>query len=140
MDPFKKLPGYRKAPPGLERTILRIVPKTLIVGTTLILLPSLIARVWTMDDAPWMINKFITTIDIYAFGLLTVLWTALFTVAVGAFTVMVMKGPAYVADAYPLPDADKPLKPGADESAATRYAAGTNIKAVTPAKGHDKTE
>lgn len=123
MDPFKKLPGYRKAPPGLERKILRLVPKVFLVGTVLILLPSAIARIWTMDDAPWVINKFITTIDIYAFGLLTVLWTALFTVGVGAFTIMVMKGPAYVADAYPLPDADKPraLQP-ADSEPANRYA------------------
>jgi hypothetical protein len=30
------------------------------------------------------------------------------TVAIGAFIVMVMKGPAYVADAYPLEDADQP--------------------------------
>lgn len=108
MDLFKKLPGHRKAPPGMERKILRIIPKVLVVGTVAILLPSVISRIWTMDQAPWMINKFITTIDIYAFGLLTVLWTALFTVGVGALTVMVMKGPAYVADAYPLPDADKP--------------------------------
>lgn len=131
MDPFKKLPGYRKAPPGLERKILRLVPKVFLVGTVLTLLPSLIARIWTMDDAPWVINKFITTIDIYAFGLLTVLWTALFTVGVGAFTVMVMKGPAYVADAYPLPDADQPrvLKPAPqptpqphDTEPANRYA------------------
>lgn len=123
MDPFKKLPGYRKAPPGLERKILRLVPKVFLVGTVLILLPSLVARIWTIDDAAWVINKFITTIDIYAFGLLTVLWTALFTVGVGAFTVMVMKGPAYVADAYPLPDADKPRsRPPNDTGLANRYA------------------
>lgn len=108
MDPFRKLPGYRRAPAGLERKILRLIPKVFLVGTMMIAMPSVIARIWTVDDAPWLINKFITTIDIYAFGLLTVLWTALFTVGVGALTVMVMKGPAYVADAYPLPDADKP--------------------------------
>jgi hypothetical protein len=108
MDPFKKLPGYHKAPAGLERQILRLIPKVFLVGTVLIVLPSVITRIWTMDDAPWMVSKFISTIDIYAFALLAVLWTGLFTTGVGAFTVMVMKGPAYVADAYPLPDADKP--------------------------------
>ena len=128
MDPFKKLPGYRKAPPGLERKILRLVPKVFLVGTVLILLPSVVARVWTVADSPWMINKFITTIDIYAFGLLTVLWTALFTVGVGALTVMIMKGPAYVADAYPLPDADKPNEDTNRHTSATRYAQGTNVK------------
>ena len=122
MDPFKKLPGYRKAPAGLERVILRLIPKVFVVGTALILLPSVIARLWTMDEAPWMVSKFINTIDIYSFALLAVLWTGLFTVGVGAFTVMVMKGPAYVADAYPLPDADKPRPRDADSQRATRYA------------------
>lgn len=128
MDPFKKLPGYRKAPAGLERKILRLIPKVFLVGTVVILLPSAISRVWTMADAPWVISKFITTIDIYAFGLLTVLWTGLFTVGVGALTVMVMKGPAYVADAYPLPDSDKPND---HKGGATRYATGTNVKPIS---------
>lgn len=134
MDPFKKLPGYRKAPAGRERKILRLVPKVLLVGTVLILLPSVIARIWTMDDAPWLINKFITTIDIYTFGLLAVLWTALLTVGVGAFTVMVMKGPAYVADAYPLPDADKPND---HKTGATRYAQGTDVKPMNTSLRHE---
>lgn len=108
VDPFRKLPGFTKSPPGLERKILRLIPRVLLAGTVLILLPSLVARIWNIEQAPWMIEKFITTIDIYAFGLLSVLWTALFTIGVGAITVMVMKGPAYVADAYPLPDADRP--------------------------------
>ena len=35
-------------------------------------------------------------------------WTVLFTAAIAAFIVVVMKGPAYVADAYPLNDSDTP--------------------------------
>jgi hypothetical protein len=146
MDPFKKLPGYRKAPAGLERKILRLIPRVFVLGTVLVLLPSAIARLWTINDAAWMASKFISTVDIYAIGLLAVLWTGLFTVGVGAFTVMVMKGPAYVADAYPLPDADEPRRAGLPRSGddgddgdnstddndhnkhATRYARGTNIK------------
>ena len=50
------------------------------------------------------------TVDIYVLGLLVLFWTAVFTVAIGAFVVMVMKGPAYVADAYPLSDADRPAR------------------------------
>jgi hypothetical protein len=78
------------------------------MGTTIIALPSLIVRVWSMSDAPYLVSKLITTVDIYTFSLLATLWTALFTFAIGAFTVMVMKGPAYVADAYPLIDSDAP--------------------------------
>lgn len=131
MDPFKKLPGYRTAPAGLERKILRLIPKVFLVGTVLTVLPSAIARIWTMGDAPWVVSKFISTIDIYAVGLLAVLWTGLFTVGVGAFTVMVMKGPAYVADAYPLPDANKPRSPE-DSERAPQYARGTNNKPIEP--------
>jgi hypothetical protein len=122
MDPFKKLPGFRRAPAGLERKILRLIPKVFLVGTVLIALPSLIARWWTMDQAPLLVSKFIMTIDIYAFSLLSMLWTALFTVGIGALTVMIMKGPAYVADAYPLIDADRPRAKQADASPPDRYA------------------
>lgn len=124
MDLFKKLPGFEKAPPGLERKILRWIPRVFLVGTVLIMLPSLITRIWTMGQEPWVASKLLTTVDIYAFGLLTALWTALFTVGLGALTVMIMKGPAYVADAYPLPDADKPRPLQDDASPAASYSAG----------------
>ena len=51
----------------------------------------------------------ITTIDIWVIGLVVLHWTVVLTVAIGAFIVMVMKGPAYVADAYPLVESDRPL-------------------------------
>lgn len=108
VDLFTKLPGFQKAPAGLERKILRLLPKVLLVGTTVIALPSLVVRVWSMSDAPYLVAKLLKTVDIYTFSLLATFWTALFTFAIGALTVMVMKGPAYVADAYPLIDSDAP--------------------------------
>ncbi|MCK7495937.1 MAG: hypothetical protein MZW92_37010 [Comamonadaceae bacterium] len=50
----------------------------------------------------------IMTIDIYAIAVVVLHWTIVFTIAIAAFIVMVMKGPAYVADAYPLDDAEEP--------------------------------
>jgi len=38
-------------------------------------------------------------------GWLLLHWSLWIAVATGCFVVRVMKGPAYVADAYPLPDA-----------------------------------
>mgnify|MGYP006072244203 CR=1 FL=1 len=108
VDLFTKLPGFQKAPAGLERKILQLLPKVFLVGTTVIALPSLIARVWSVSDAPYLVAKMIKTVDIYTFSLLATLWTAMFTFAIGAFTVLVMKGPTYVADAYPLIDSDAP--------------------------------
>ena len=57
----------------------------------------------------------LSTLEIYAISLLVLHWTVVFTVAIGAFIVMVMKGPAYVADAYPMQGMDRPdvpLPPG----------------------------
>ena len=36
-------------------------------------------------------------------GVVALHWTLVLTIALGCFLVRVMKGPAYVADAYPLP-------------------------------------
>ncbi len=108
MNLFNKLPGFQKSPAGLERKILRWIPRVFLVGTGLIALPSMLTRLWHISEQHWVASKLITTVDIYAFGLLTAFWTALFTVGLGALTVMIMKGPAYVADAYCLPDADRP--------------------------------
>ena len=38
--------------------------------------------------------------------LLILHWTVLFTVGIAAFIVMMMEGPAYVADAYPLDEVE----------------------------------
>jgi|GEM_PF-2255407 hypothetical protein len=40
MDPFEKMAGYRLAPTGLERTVLQLIPRVLLVGITLIKLTT----------------------------------------------------------------------------------------------------
>ena len=42
-------------------------------------------------------------------GLAVLLWTLVLTLAIGCAVVIVMKGPAFVADAYPPPGRDAPL-------------------------------
>jgi hypothetical protein len=106
VDLFKKLPGYVKEPPGLEMEILRLAPGTFLLGTLLIALPSLLARAFLWPDIDEV--KLITTLDFFALGAILVHWTALITAICGAVLVRIMKGPAYVADAYPLSDADSP--------------------------------
>ena len=54
------------------------------------------------------IAKRITTVDIYAIATALTLWSGILTVAIGCIVVYVMKGPAYVADAYPIDDAPRP--------------------------------
>ena len=102
MNWLKRLPSTRREPPGLEWSILRYTPKLTVYGTSafLILLailqygiePSGSSRLW----------------ELYLIAGLIFFWTILFTAALCAFIVYLMKGPAFVADAYYLEDSDFP--------------------------------
>jgi hypothetical protein len=105
-DGFQRLPGFRRTPAGIERPILRSLPKVLVYGTLLLMLPSLLVRLAGEAPADAVSASATMTVDILAAGLLFLHWNVVLTVAIGAVIVMVMKGPAYVADAYPLEDAD----------------------------------
>lgn len=104
---FRKLPGSRRAPAGLEWRILRRLPLVLLVGT---LLPGLVAlgAHWAGHAGPAEAPaKQVQTLDAILIGVVVFHWTAVLTVAIGCFVVMVMKGPGYVADAYPLPESEE---------------------------------
>ena len=103
MDWFKTLPGFQKSPPGLERRILRRLPGLLLGGTAALLMVALLARIWPWEAEAAQVHARLIGLDIWLISLGILHWTALFTVGIGAFIVMVMKGPAYVDDAYPLP-------------------------------------
>ena len=106
MDLFKRLHN-RCEPPGLEVTILRQLPKALLAGT---LLPACVSLLIRLLPAPTGIDvsKRIMTVDIFAVATAVTLWTAVLTVAIGCVVVYVLKGPAYVADAYPIDDSPHP--------------------------------
>lgn len=108
MNWFKILPGFQKSPPGLERVILRRLPGLFVGGTAALALVALLARLWSWGGDSADLLTLLTGLDIWLISLGILYWTALLTVGIGAFIVMVMKGPAYVADAYPLPS----LPPG----------------------------
>lgn len=110
VDPFNKLPGFTKAPPGLERKILRLLPRVFVFGSMLVAMPALLMRLLPLLMADAVTFKQASTIDILSLGVMIVFWIGLVIVANGAFVVMIMKGPAYVADPYALVDSDKPRK------------------------------
>ena len=56
------------------------------------------------------VDKAIKSVDIFAWSLSATLLTAVFTVTIGCVVVWVMKGPAYVADAYPVAHANRPAR------------------------------
>ncbi len=105
---FNILPGFQKTPPGLERPILRRLPAVLWQGTAALVLCALAVQLWPWAGTEAQVFTRITTLHIGLISLLILHWTVVLTVAIGAFIVMVMKGPAYVADAYPLEDSERP--------------------------------
>jgi hypothetical protein len=113
----KRLPNSRKAPPGLERVILRKLPLYLIGGTLAPVLANWGWRTFMLaDPIVSEAEKSITMANILTVSIVITAWTAVFTVAIGCAVVVVMKGHGYVADAYPLSDAEKPkAKPSVED-------------------------
>lgn len=102
MNLFNRLPGFPKTPAGKERAVLRLLPRIFLLGTLLLSVPSLVAHLIAgPDDALAVMST-----DIYVISLIILHWTVVLTIGIAAFIVMVMKGPAYVADAYPLQEAE----------------------------------
>jgi hypothetical protein len=102
------LPGYRRAPAGLEWTVLRRLPMLTVAGTLLPLLVGAAVTLWADADAAGA--RLVTSTWIGVASALALHWTAMFTVALACAIVWIAKGPAYVADAYPLIDADRPAR------------------------------
>ncbi|OYY48893.1 MAG: hypothetical protein B7X98_00955 [Methylophilaceae bacterium 17-43-7] len=102
---FTKLPGFIQTPSGLEWVLLKKLPLIWIIGTMIAALPM--AYVYFFNQ-PIDLEKQKT---IYlSIGLIFSYWFIVGTVAIGCVVVMVMKGPAYVADPYALPKEDPNLE------------------------------
>ncbi len=102
MNLFNHLPGFTMSPSGRKRSILRSLPKWLGLGSLLLVTPSLLVRLLAGEAE----TRLLMSMDIYVSSLVILYWTVIFTVAIAAFIVMAMKGPAYVADPYPLFEAE----------------------------------
>ena len=106
---FRKLHTHR-SPPGLERVIWRRLPLAFL-GSVLVPVGLVVGTRWFPPDGPdYLVAKTTATVDIFAFALGLTAVTAVVTVAIGCIVVMIMKGPAYVADGYSLDAADRPAR------------------------------
>lgn len=108
MNLLNKLPGHRRSQPGIERAIWRRLPMLLLAATAIPALCYLFASHFPSPAPGDTIEKHLSAVGIAAIATVITAWTALFTVAIGCVIVMLMKGPAYVADAYPLADSEEP--------------------------------
>jgi hypothetical protein len=108
MKLLNKLPDSIREAPGMEWFILKKLPLTLALGTLLPLVISLTNRFIPPEGTAVQIAKQLKIVDITSIAVIVTVWTAVFTVAIACFVVVIMKGPAYVADAYELVDPERP--------------------------------
>lgn len=105
MNFFNKLPGYTNAPSGMEWVILKKLPGVFVIST---LIPSAEMLYLYLVHSPISAEQQIT---IYlCLGLIFTFWFFIGVIAVGCIVVIIMKGPAYVADPYELPKENKNLE------------------------------
>jgi len=106
MTPFNRLPGFTQTPPGLEHRIWRRLPAVLGWGTLLpLLLAGLNHALAPAGPVPGHYDGALLQWDFTLLGIVVLHWTLVLTLGLGCFIVRVMKGPAFVADGYPLPKA-----------------------------------
>jgi hypothetical protein len=103
MDPFQKLPGFTRSAPGLEQRIWRRLPAVLFWGSLLPLALSGASHLLAPEPPLARTEAALMLWDFQMLGTVVLHWTLVFTLGLGCFIVRVMKGPAYVADAYPPP-------------------------------------
>lgn len=109
MNWFNRLPGHHRASAGLEWQLWRRLPAILGWGTAL---PGLLAAgLWWAAPAltATAAEREAQTLLYALIGVVVLHWTLVLTLAIGCVVVMVMKGPAYVADPYPPADRE-PLR------------------------------
>lgn len=101
---LNKLPGFQRSPHGLEWVICKRLPAVLGWGTALPLLVAGLLWLASPDQPNGSPEDAASLLLIYQLvGLVVLHWTLVLTVAIGCAIVMLMKGPAYVADPYPPP-------------------------------------
>jgi hypothetical protein len=102
MNYFNKLTGFQRSPAGLEWKIWKKLHIILAVGTALPLLASAGAYVLDGLEPATQNARAVEQFFYVMLGLVMLHWTLVLTLAIGCVIVMLMKGPAYVADAYPM--------------------------------------
>jgi len=99
-----RLSGFQRTRPGREWAIWRRLPAILFWGTVLPLLVGLLFWALEPSQPTPAQDRDLLLVQFRLIGLVILHWTLVLTVAIGCVIVMLMKGPAYVADGYPPPE------------------------------------
>ncbi len=105
---MKKHPPDRKNPAGLEWTLFRKLPLLTLTGFVVIGALALLARVWPWEGDAKGISDLVQRLDFALIGAVIFHLTIMLTSAIGCVVVLIMKGPRYSADSYPVSDSDRP--------------------------------
>lgn len=110
MKLLQRLPGFERSPPGLERRILKTLPFALVGSLLAPILAYLAVTLAGTTPTGLAADRHASDMLIAGIAFVVTAWTAILTIGIGCAIVMVMKGPAYVADQYPLSDAEQPRR------------------------------
>ena len=104
---LRRLKGHPRSPPGWEWRLWRRLPALALWGTV----PPLALAGWLIGwPEAWLGTRQALWLAYVLIGVVVLHWTLLLTVGIGCWIVRLMKGPAYVADAYPMQERDVPLR------------------------------
>lgn len=121
MNWLKKLSSRQRASSGLEWVLWRKLPLIAFIGTLLPLLFMGAAHALADPQASPVDARWLQMIDYMVLGVLLFHASMLVAVGVGCIIVMVMKGPAYVADGYPVSHSDRPRPTCETDEEAAHY-------------------
>jgi hypothetical protein len=105
MNFFNKLPGFIKTPSGLEWVLLKKIPRIFAVGSAIPC--TVMLSLYFSNDT---LNPEQMKTIYQCLGALFSIWFFVGAATIGCIVVIIMKGPAYVADPYELPKENKKLE------------------------------
>ena len=120
MNWFNRIPNSRRSASGLEWRVWRKLPQIGLLGTALPLLVLLLLTVTLQEQADGAGQRWLQLARYVVLAVVLFHWTMVLTVAIGCVIVMIMKGPGYVADAYPVSHSDQPRQTQQSDEEALR--------------------
>ena len=108
---LQKLPGFTRSAPGLEWSLWKKLPWIGLLGTALPMALVGMAYLWAPDPPTPASERELSQWLYIAIGVLVLHWTLVLTTGIGCVIVMLMKGPAFVADGFEVQHSDHPGSP-----------------------------
>lgn len=106
MNFFNKLPGFSKTPSGFEWPLLKKIP--LIFGVSTAIPCAIMLNIYLSNES---LSPEQQKIIFQCLGILFSAWFFIGVIAIACILIIIMKGPAYVADPYELPKDNDALEP-----------------------------